>query len=150
MANLNGFDANEVEPQGDFEPIPASKYVCAVVESEMKPTKSGTGQFLEFTLQVLEGEYTGRQLWARLNLDNPNAKAVQIARGQLSALCRSVGVLTPQDSSQLHNLPLSVRVVQKLRDDNGEITNEVKGFSKREVPAVQAPADSGAAPWAQG
>jgi len=25
MANLNGFNANEVEPTGNFEPIPAGK-----------------------------------------------------------------------------------------------------------------------------
>ena len=31
-----------------------------------------------------------RLLWARLNLDNPNQQAVQIARGELSAICRAV------------------------------------------------------------
>jgi hypothetical protein len=43
-------------------------------------------------------------IWSRLNLDNP--KAVEIARRDLSAICRAVGVLTPGDSSELHDLPL--------------------------------------------
>ena len=42
MADLNGFNANEVEPSIDFEPIPVDKYVSVITESEMKPTKSKT------------------------------------------------------------------------------------------------------------
>ncbi len=31
MANLNGFNANNVDPTADFDPIPAGKYLCFVV-----------------------------------------------------------------------------------------------------------------------
>ena len=41
MANLNNFDANTVDPTTTFDPIPAGKYVAAITESEMKPTKNG-------------------------------------------------------------------------------------------------------------
>ena len=78
-----------------FEPVPAGKYLAAIVESEMKPTKSGNGHFLELTFEVGEGPYKGRKLWARLNLDNPNPQAVQIARGELSAICRAVSFAAP-------------------------------------------------------
>ena len=60
MANLNGFDANLVEPTKALEPIPAGKYQAVIIESEMKPTKAGTGQYLELKFQILEGEYKGR------------------------------------------------------------------------------------------
>ena len=46
MANLNGFNANEVEPNSSFEPIPAGKYLAAITASETKPTKSGNGSYL--------------------------------------------------------------------------------------------------------
>jgi hypothetical protein len=85
MANLNGFNANDVEPNSAFEPIPAGKYLAAITASETKQNKAGNGSYLELTLSLLEGAYQGRQLWARLNLDNPNATAVKIARGDLSA-----------------------------------------------------------------
>ena len=133
MADLGGFNANEVEPNDSFEAIPAGKYVAAIVASEKKPTKAGTGSYLELTFQVLEGEYKGRMLWARLNLDNPNAQAVQIAQGELSAICRAVGVMQPRDSVELHNLPMQITVKCKKRDDTGEITNEVKGYAKRDA-----------------
>jgi hypothetical protein len=69
-------------------------------------------------------------LWARLNLDNPNATAVTIARAELSAICRAVGVLAPKDSVELHNLPLVIHVKCKKWDDTGELTKEVKGYAK--------------------
>ena len=40
MANLNGFDANEVDPATSFDPIPAGKYLAVIAESEMKATKA--------------------------------------------------------------------------------------------------------------
>ncbi len=32
MANLNGFNANNVDPATDFEPIPAGKYLAVITE----------------------------------------------------------------------------------------------------------------------
>ena len=55
MANLNGFDANHVEPTGNFEPIPAGKYQAAITESEMKPTKNGGGSYLQVTFTITDG-----------------------------------------------------------------------------------------------
>ncbi|GIX04604.1 MAG: hypothetical protein KatS3mg114_0473 [Planctomycetaceae bacterium] len=138
MADLRGFDANNVEPAGDFEPIPAGKYLAVITESEMKPTKAGTGSYLQLTFQVIDGEYRNRLLWARLNLDNPNDTARKIAQGELSAICRAVGVLSPNDSVELHNLPLVIHVRCKKRTDTGEIVNEVKGYAKKEAPAAPA------------
>ena len=150
MANLNGFNAHEVEPSTSFDPLPAGKYLAVITASEMKPTKAGDGSYLELTFTVLEGPYKNRTLWARLNLDNPNATAVKIARGELSAICRAVGVMQPRDSVDLHNLPLVVTVKLKKRDDTGELTNEVKGYAKKESAAGQpqqaAPTDN-TPPW---
>ncbi|AQT67923.1 hypothetical protein STSP2_01075 [Anaerohalosphaera lusitana] len=153
MAYLNNFDANTVDPAQSFEALPAGKYIAAITESEMKPTKNNNGHYLQLTLDVLDGQYKGRKVWARLNLDNPNAQAVQIARGELSAICRAVGVMQPRDSVELHNLPLCIKVTCKKRGDTGEITNEIKGYEKKEAafaaaPSVPAPqATNNTPPW---
>jgi hypothetical protein len=146
MADLNGFDANQVEPTGDFEPIPDGKYLAVITGSEMKPTKAGTGSYLLLTFQIIEGKYKNRLLWARMNLEHPNKTAVEIARADLSAICRAVGVLAPKDSVDLHDLPLMIHVRCKKRTDNGEIVNEIKGYSKKDQ-APPATATGGAAPW---
>jgi len=137
-----------VEPSADFEHLPAGKYEAVITESEMKPTKAGTGHYLQLSFQIIEGEFKNRFLWARLNLDNPNATAVQIARAELSAICRAVGVMAPNDSVELHNLPLIISVKCKKREDTGEITNEIRGYSQKEQTAVntQAAGDK-TPPW---
>jgi hypothetical protein len=152
MANLSGFDANQVEPSSNFEPIPAGKYLAAIIESAMKATKAGTGTYLALTFQILEGLYKGRLLWARLNLDNPKAQAVEIARAELSAICRAVGVLAPNDSVELHNLPLVIHVRCKKRQDTDEIVNEISGYSKKEPPSASAAPSVAVspAPWRRG
>lgn len=148
MADLRGFDANKVEPLAPMDPIPAGKYLAMITESAMKPNKSGTGQFLELTFMILEGEYKNRQLWARLNLINPNALAMKIAQAELSAICRAVGILTPTDSVELHNLPLVIRVKCKKRKDTDEIGNVIAGYDKRDaVTGRPQQAQTDTPPW---
>ena len=153
MANLSGFDASKVEPAGVYEALPAGDYQVIITESEMKPTKSGTGRYLQLKLQVINGKFQNRTLFDRLNLDNPNDTAVQIAKATLSSICRAVNVLTPQDSSELHNKPLTAKVSVR-KDDNGNPQNEIKGYTSR-APYTQTAAPEGvntaadvdSAPW---
>ena len=153
MAQLN-FDAREVKPSSSPDPIPAGKYLVEVTDSEMKETKNKDGSYLELVFTVVDGEYRGRKLWDRLCINHPNSKTVEIARANLSAVCHAVGVLQPQDSVQLHGLPLGVRVILK-DDNNGEKRNEVKGYYRRKdieqpVAAPQAPVGDNTAPWKRG
>jgi hypothetical protein len=149
MATLLGFDAKQVEPLAEMEVLPAGKYNACIVESEMKPTKAGNGNYLQFTFEVLDGECKGRKIWARLNLENPNPVAVQMARAELSALCRAVGVLEPKDSVELHNLPLVLTLSQKTGAD-GEVYNRIKSYAKKESgaqPAKPQQASDATPPW---
>jgi len=148
MANLNGFDASKVEPAGDFSPIPAGEYTAIIESSEMVDTKAGTGKFLKLVFKVAEGEYKGKSLFARLNLQNPNEVAVRIAKAELSSICRAVGVMTPKDSVELHNLPLILTVAIESRSDNGEPTNVIKGYHARgEAAAPEAQATTETPVW---
>lgn len=92
----------------------------------MKPTKSGSGKYLQFTFQIIEGEYANRLLWVRLNLNNPNGTAVEIARRELSSICRAVGVMVPTDSTDLHNLPCFIHVRVRRRSDTGELESSLQ------------------------
>lgn len=147
MANLSGFDANTVEPNS-FDCIPAGDYEVAIVASEMKSTKDGNGKYLNLELQVLSGQFQNRKLFDRLNLENLNAQAVQIARGTLSGICRAVGVLTPKDSSELHLKPMVATVKIRKSDEHGD-QNEIKGYKSRHAPAAsqQTQPSADAAPW---
>ena len=152
MANLNNFNANDVEPTTALDPLPAGKYLAEITASEMKPTKAGNGSYLQLEFTVLDGPCKGRKVWDRLCINHPNDLTQKIARGNLSAICRAVDVMQPRDSVELHNLPVVVTVKCKKREDTGEVTNEVKGYAKRESAAgqpQQAPVNDQTPPWAR-
>jgi hypothetical protein len=146
MASLQGFDANNVEPQKPNEPVPAGKYPAVISESAYEPNSKRTGHFLKLTFEIIDGEHKGKKQFARLNLDNPNSQAEQIAKAELSAICRAVGVMVPNDSVELHNLPLVIQVKCKKRVDTGEIANEIAGYLKKDAPAAASAAPAGGPP----
>ena len=164
MAFLNGFNAASVAPATAFEAIPSGTYAAIITESAMKPTKRGDGEYLQLTLQIIDGEHSGRKLFDRLNLNNPNATAVDIAQRTLSAICHAVGVMQPQDSAELHDIPMQVKVGVEKNATDGTNSNGIKGDATagngKPAPRAAAPAATGmpppqatparpAAPWAR-
>lgn len=137
MAQFN-FDTNNVEKrENNYELLPAGWYTAQVTESEIVNLNSGNGKALKLTIEVLSDGYRNRKVWARLNVQHTNPKAETIAQQQLRELCDSIGVVRMQDTVELHNKPMQIRV--KIRkDDTGqyEDQNEVAGFK----PAGGSPA----------
>lgn len=158
MAQLN-VDVSGIAPDAGFEVLPAGWYNVAIDESEMKPTKDGSGSYLNLRFNILDGQYHGRKLFHRLNLNNANAIAKEIAFKQLSAIGHAVGVLNIQDSSQLHGLPMKIRVKIRAGDGQYDDSNDVTTFKNinhvvagaaapaAPVPPVAAPAAAPAAGW---
>jgi hypothetical protein len=141
------FDANKVEPRKEFTLLDPGDYVVAIVASEVKENDKKTGHFLELTLDVIEGPAKGRKLFDCLNLDNPNAQAVEIAQATLSAICHATGKLTVSDSQELHNLPMVAVVTKKPKKKNGTV---VEGEWRNEVNTYKPRSALGAAPLATG
>lgn len=140
MAVLN-FNAAEVEPMGDYSPIPAGDYLAVITDSEEKPTKDFTGSYVQMTFEVIEGQHKGRKIFNRLNLQNKNPVAVDIARRELSSICHAAGVLSPRDSNELHNKPMLIKVAVKPAQGDYSASNEIKAYkSQGAVSEVAKPA----------
>ncbi|MCC8108754.1 MAG: DUF669 domain-containing protein [Planctomycetes bacterium] len=131
MAHLEGFDASKVDPAGPSRPVPEGAYVATIVYSERKKNKSGNGEHLELRFHIQDGPHQGRVVVSRLNLWNENEMAKHIAQSEMSAICRAVGVMQPNDSSDLHHLPLEILVGQTAPNAQGRIYNEITGYQKR-------------------
>lgn len=146
---LTGFNAAEVEPTASYEPLPAGWYKAVITASEEKPTKAQTGSFLMMTLEVIDGEHQGRKLIERLNLNNPNPTAVEIAQRTLSGICRAVGILTPRTSADLHDKPLMVKVKVKPGEGQYGPSNEIQEYAAPEKASAPAAASGGGStpPW---
>ncbi len=131
MAQLN-FDAKTVAPSAAFDVLPAGWYNVRMTASEMKPTKDGSGSYLSLTLTVEDGQFKGRKIFDRLNLNNKNATAVKIAYETLSAICHATGVIQLQDSSQLHGLLMACKLKIKPAEGVYSEGNEVAGYKAAE------------------
>lgn len=152
MANLGTlFDASQVNPESQFDPIPSGEYVAMIIDSDMKTTRNNRGQYLELTHQILEGPYTGRQVWARLNLVNDNPKTVEIAQQHLSAVCHAANVMRVNDSQQLHNIPMVIRVefVKADGTKRERDSNEIRAWKRIEGQAAAPSQPASAPPFAR-
>jgi hypothetical protein len=127
MAQLN-FNAEDA-PESDFEPIPKDEYEMHIIQTDMKDTKAGDGSFLECRIQILEeGDYQGRLLFERFNLVNPSEVAVRIAQRQLAQLCEAIGILSVEDSEELHDIPfVGVVDIEAGKGDYGP-QNRIKKY----------------------
>jgi hypothetical protein len=136
MANFGGtFDASQIDPNKPMETLPPGDYRVQIVNSEMRITKEGSGQYLWIEMDILDGKYSGMKTFDRLNLINTNQKAVEIAQRTLSAICHAIGKLQVSDSEELHFKPL---IVSLKVDEKGY--NQVKGYkpvnNQTPMPAV--------------
>lgn len=138
------FDANKHEPMQERGAIPEGQYLASIVESDKKPTQAGTGHYLELIFKVQSGEYRGRQVWARLNLNNPSQQVVEIAQHELSSICRAANVMQLQDSVQLHNIPMLIRV--KVRQFDGKDQNYITSYAGQAIKATDPPQEAETTP----
>lgn len=121
------FDAatHVAPPVPSREPLPRGMYQVIVMASDLKPTQAGTGEYIELTLQVVDGEHSGRRVWDRLNVSNPNKTAEEIAKRQLQELCLAAGVTNLTDTEQLHDIPVLAEIDLDRKDPT---RNRVMGY----------------------
>lgn len=134
MLGEKPFNADEhLQEGGDFKVIPPGWYKFIVDKSERKKTKRGDGEYIAMTLQIVSEQYKGRLIFVTFNIVNPSETAEKIARGQLSALCRAVGVLTPEDTTELHDIPFEASVgIKKGNDEYPDDQNYIKTYKAKE------------------
>ena len=141
MAQLGTtFDATTIEPNKPFEPVPAGQFPAQIVNSEMRLTKDGRGQYLWMEIDILDGPYAGRKLFDRLNLVNANPTTVEIAQRTLSAICHAVGKMQVDDSEQLHLIPLLVDVKVQPPKNGYDAQNSIRYLPLERAPSRPAAA----------
>jgi hypothetical protein len=88
MQMSGSFNANQFEPsQGIGSHPPASKIPFTITHTEIKENSAKDGGYFEVTFTSQLGDQI-----QRYNIWNKTPKAVEIAHGQLSALCRAVNI----------------------------------------------------------
>jgi hypothetical protein len=133
---------------GNYDPLPEAFYTCSISKVEDKATKAGTGRYLEFTFTIIDGDYSGRKLWSRVNYDNPSIKAVEIATKQLTSIAHATGVLTVNESTlpQFIDKLIDVHCYVVPADGTNKAKNEIDQYRPTGGTAPQAANTATAAP----
>ena len=134
MAQLPSvFNAKDSDKMGGFEPVPAGWYIAEVAKSEYKATAAKTGHYLTCQIKILEPEeHKGRVVFNLLNLDNPNQTAVEIAQKELASMCEACGLDELEDSTELHGIPMGIRLAIEPADANWPAKNKIKAYKLAE------------------
>lgn len=140
MADLSELDFNrEAEPSKDFEPLPAGEYLAHVVDSDIKDTSTGSGKYVKLEWEILDGQYTGRKVFANYNIINNSPKAQEIGEAEFSAACLGLGKVGCRDTEELHAIPCVIKLkVQPGKDGYGPSNRITKYSRPANAPAQQA------------
>ena len=94
------------------DPVPHGQYEAKIVRSER--VRTFEGECLELDFEIIGGAHDGRIIERHLFIYGGDRRT-QRDRAELSHICRAVGVMTPKDSSDLHNIPMVIQVGRDKR-----------------------------------
>lgn len=146
MAKLN-FNAAKEEGMDDYSVVPADHYNVQIVKSEVADTKAKKeakaqnknieGSLLKLQFKIIDGKFKGRIIFGQYNIANPNAQCVEISKKQMKTLCDAIGKPNGvEDSNEMHNIPLQIKVSVKPAQGVYAEQNEIKFYAKYEGPKV--------------
>jgi|LauGreDrversion4_2_1035121.scaffolds.fasta_scaffold135833_2 hypothetical protein len=140
MAKLsfNVADAGDLT-QNTREILPAGDYTMQIVQSDLRDTKAGDGQYIWLELEVMGPKYAGSRFWERLNLFNKSEATVKIAKKTLGNICNAVGVSVFEDTEQLHFKPMKVTITHKENKMGGLDARAAYYPLNGATPAAAAP-----------
>jgi hypothetical protein len=90
--------------------------------------KSGNGEGLKLTFEIMDGQFKGRKVWENLNIRHSNEDTQRIAQSQLSALCHAVNVIKLLDTAALHFKPVRINVTVREAQGIYKASNNIKGY----------------------
>ncbi len=134
------FDSDGREEMAEGGMLPEGWHPMRIDETAYEETKSGNGHFIKLTWEVQDGVAKGRKHWTRLNVDNPNKDAVEIAERELTSICRATGVLRFRDPRELQGKRALVKIVHRTRKDTGDKEAVAAGYRAADATLPDQPA----------
>ena len=123
--DLSEFNDVPVQPQAkrEYPVIQPGTYTVQILSEETKPTRAGTGSYLELVYQIQGGTFNGQRIWDRLNLKNPSTKAVEIALAALRSIQRCCGIDRLSSSADLvgHTMKVKTRIEEFNDKENARV-----------------------------
>ncbi len=127
MTDLSDISMEGVQPQGEMQELPLGTYLVRIENTEKKGTKdkfdengnphpdNGKNFYLLISQKVYGGPNDGQIEFARLNLWNSNATAVNIAKSELKSIQEATGVASPK-SEDFHGKWMILEIKAGVQD----------------------------------
>lgn len=150
------FVAEELPQSNNYDPVPEGWYNVVVHSAELKPTKDGSGQYINIRYDITGPTHQGRVIYDIINIKNKSSQAEEIGRQQLGNLMRSIGLAKVDDTDELIGGNIQIKV--GIRQQEGyEPTNNVKGYkalsgsipTQPKVETQDSSSSKAAPPWAK-
>ena len=148
-------DPNETR---SFELIPPGWYAAHLVDSYTRAAKSGEGEYINMTFELLNAPYANRKVWEMLNLWHSNPTTVQIANQQRIEIITAMGRPNATTTEELYGIPVMIKLtIREDRTGKYEPQNAIKGYKPygnvppaaavANTPARSAPSAAAKKPW---
>ncbi len=139
-----------MEGGGTYKELAPGEYLAEIIDTDMSPTKAGTGEKLTLQFEVIEGDCAGTYVWHNLNIENPSQQAVEISKRQLAQICRAVGMEGFQQHGELFAKRCVIVVAMGKANNDYPSKPEIRGWKPaiQPQPAAQSqPVRSRDRPW---
>jgi ABC-type Fe2+-enterobactin transport system substrate-binding protein len=140
------FSTEGIDTSDRYALIPKGDYTAVASSAEVKSTKSGEGQFLEVKFTIVDGPCEKRVIYDRFNFKNASKEAETIGKQQLARFLAAIGKTHIKDTHEVLDILLTISIGVQTRKDNGEDTNRIVKYSKRDVVASVTQGSS-TKPW---
>ena len=110
---------------------PAGRYVVEIKEMHSKRAKNDSCDTLSFKFEVIDGEYKGKVMWSRLNLNHTNGDN-QWAEDKIDSLCYALKIPEWNEHNYkalCYNKPILLDVYMG-KEFNGKTPYEMSHFEQ--------------------
>lgn len=121
-SQFNDEESQKYGEMNDYTPI-KGEVIAKIVESDYLQNSKKTGHYLKLVREIVWPEqYKGRKLFSNLNLDNPNAVAVEIAHKEWNSTKKACGKVVVEDSEEIHGI--EHKLVLSIKKGKGDEPDE--------------------------
>lgn len=125
MAAIGGTYDPDAKPSEGYGLRKPGEYVLEIVESSYDANSAGTGMNMKLKAQFVGGEYDRGNYYINLSLEHQDAETQARAQRDFAALRRSIGVLNPKDTEELHFKQFPVKIGVYKSKKTGEDNNSI-------------------------
>jgi hypothetical protein len=112
------FNPATEEGTPDLALLAKGNYVARITDAVIKPYKSGKGQGVFLTWELVDDAYAGRKVWSNCTLVHESEKATKFGRQQFKDICDACGVTESfRDLTLLYDKPCSIWIGVEESDD---------------------------------